>query len=702
VSRPLLSLLLAWRGVRRHPPWLSLLAVAVLVLALLITAGVATGLTSQLDRRIDRVQGAGVENEYFLTEGRLRVIIPFEDVDDIGEIQTHDLATDEMLISPALARLLETSPGGEVAARLPYRSVGSLPDGILTHPGELLAVTGARAAFQPWAQNIGGPPLLGVVSLGMVALLPLTVLLATALRSDARRRERRLQLLSTLGAPRSVSFGAGLLEALLVSALGLLIAAPVYAAALPLVAQLSIAGGGFFPGDLVPAAAAAAAVILVVLVTTLGVAAVTHRRRRERHGSRSRGQGIPKFLLAGIALMVVAAAASDALAEPVLASAEGIALLLAVIGIAREGPGLSRGLATLVLRAGQPSAARLVALRRIDADPLAAYRAVTGLALVSFVLGYVSPLTLGGDASASAAGAEQVLNIEPAEGDTGAVLDALTSVDGAGVVMTALAGSTAPQGQVTTCAGARLIFNAPLAACGPGVVYVIDGKGPTGTVASVGVTSNSSGRQAIQPTLTKPAPGPPRLDLMARGGDAFGYIAVVGEAKIREWPIAAIRMTADGRARFSAVRAIVAASPEALVGSPEQLGGADLSRASLRFAVGALGLLAGLLTLVSILIALAEANAQRLHAGLALNALGASAVFRRREQAWRVSVPLFVGAPLSFLTGSALSLSQVWLLGGDGAVPWVQFAALMVGFAVTSLLAVGLSGLVGARSVRFD
>lgn len=686
--------LLAWRRLRYRPPWASLCAVVVLAVTLLLVGGVAGGLRQRVDRRAERVQSGAVENEYYLAEGRLRIIIPFEDV---GQAGSNGPASRDMLVSPALARLLDSDPTGAVAARLPYTSRGLLPTDRLAHPDEIVAVVGGRAAPRGWDEEIGGPSLLGVVLLGSVTLVPLTVLLSTALRVDARQREGRHQLLKLLGAAGTVNAFTGITETLAIAVVAFVVAAPIYLAITPLTAKVPIAGAGFFAGDLLPGPVAVAAIVTVVLLTCVGVALHTHRRgvTRKRPAA-APPHALPRLLLSGVALMVAATAASEVIPEVALAALEAVALLLAIVGVAREGPALVRGLAATLLRSRRRSVAGVVALRRMESDPAAAYRAVTGLALVCFVVGYVSPLALGADGADTVSSATR-LEVGLGESDPRAVVQAVGDIEGTTMVASAPTGAMQPEGQVTTCEGAREMLSDPLPDCAAGIAYLRAPTGPSIKVVATGTAHYADPTVRTQQFSTRDAPITPASDPNAAEERPTNYVAVVDDDEIAEWPLTTLRFIVEPSRRNEVIRAVAVVAPEALIGSSVEIYGTTSSNASLQFALNGLGLFAAVLMVSSLLIVVSETQAQRREAGAALYALGADGLFRRREQMWRFALPLLVATPLSFLSGTAMSLTAVWLLEGDGATPWPQLGAMLVGYFLLCLFAIAVSEVVAGR-----
>lgn len=120
-------------------------------------------------------------------------------------------APGEVLLSPALRKLSGNLPASELADRFPGEVVGTLGTEALTHPDQLVAlvghtpselenvaplVDGFAEAGTVWNPNLDLLAGVGVV----VLLVPSLVLVASASRLTAARREQRLAALRLAGA----------------------------------------------------------------------------------------------------------------------------------------------------------------------------------------------------------------------------------------------------------------------------------------------------------------------------------------------------------------------------------------------------------------------------------------------------------------------------------------------------------------------
>lgn len=151
-------------------------------------------------------------------------------------------ATGDMVVSPALKRLLASDDGALLRERLPYRIAGTIGESGLVGSHELAYYAGvddldaridppnvARiSAFgepHPFAAEAADPVLLLLVLVVFaVLLMPVAVFVATAVRFGGERRDRRLAALRLIGSDgrmvRRIAAGEALAGALLGLVLG--------------------------------------------------------------------------------------------------------------------------------------------------------------------------------------------------------------------------------------------------------------------------------------------------------------------------------------------------------------------------------------------------------------------------------------------------------------------------------------------------
>lgn len=304
----------------------------------------------------------------------------------------------EVLLSPALSDLIQEQPETRLGDRFPGTGVGRLGDEALTSPEQLVALVGQdRGSLGPTATKLPNlasgsampDPLLGLLAgVGIVVLLvPSLVLVASASRLTAARRERRLAALRLAGATPSQVVNSVATETALAAGagavLGLLIGWPLHA----VVRYVPWDGGTWQAGDFaLPAWLALVIAItipaLVVLAAALGLrrvvsaplgAAAAHRRKAPKAW---RLLAIPA---AGLAFAYGLGVAQD---DGGLAVMLG-GLALVVLSASVVGPWVTAAVGGIFVRVWRRPA-MLLAGRRLRDDPKAAYRASAGVVLAVF------------------------------------------------------------------------------------------------------------------------------------------------------------------------------------------------------------------------------------------------------------------------------------------------------------------------------
>ena len=315
--------------------------------------------------------------------------------------------------SPALSRLLRSTPAGQLADRFPGRQIGTIGPSALPAPNSLIIIVGHTASQlsrAPGAEKVtsieaiepsahcpgcvvgidasGLDLILSVVAVGL--LFPVLIFIGAATRISAARREQRFAAMRLAGAtPRQVSVISAV-ESTVAAVAGMVAGFGLFLLFRPALASIPFTGVPFFPSDLalslanvllvaigVPAAAAAAARIALrrVRISPLGVSRrVTPRAPRAY-------RLIP--LLAGIAelAVVVAIGRPGSTASQVEAYIPGFFLIMA--GLIIAGPWLTMaGARIMARRTSRP--ATLIAARRLADNPQAAFRSISGLILALF------------------------------------------------------------------------------------------------------------------------------------------------------------------------------------------------------------------------------------------------------------------------------------------------------------------------------
>jgi hypothetical protein len=304
--------------------------------------------------------------------------------------------------SPALAALLRTVPRDELGDRYPGRLVGTIGDKALTGPDELvifighkpaqLAAMGAQVVTkiatvppkQVWTPYFRDAFVVGVLAV----LFPMLILVGTATRLAAARREERYAAMRLVGAtPRQISVVASI-DAMVSALLGVLLGIGIFALVQPALANASLIGTRYFASDVTPTADDYIFMLVGVPVVSAIAALLSLRRvqisplgvtRRVTPPPPSTWRVVP--LLAGIGLFVGGLAITN---KQSIGGPAYPGLLVTMIGLVVAGPWLTAQAARLFARfVNGPSP--LLAARRLADNPKVAFRTVAGLVLAVFL-----------------------------------------------------------------------------------------------------------------------------------------------------------------------------------------------------------------------------------------------------------------------------------------------------------------------------
>ncbi|PXY31607.1 FtsX-like permease family protein [Prauserella muralis] len=301
----------------------------------------------------------------------------------------------ETLLSPELARLVDGTPGSQLGDRF-GEVVGVLGEDALQYPDQLVALVGhtpqtiTPGALRQDGFAVGGAeqdPLLQLLAgVGVVVLLvPSLVLVASAARLTAARRERRLAALRLAGAtPRQVVEMVAA-ETAIAAVGGAAIGFAVSPVLHSLAAHVPWNGGTWQPGDFtlplavslpitvaMPVLVLLAAVLALRRVVSTPLGAAGSHARKPLHWWR-----LLALPLAGLAFTL--AVTAD---EPTMMTVLG-GLLLIVASAALVGPWVTSAVGGIFVRIWRRPA-MLLAGRRLRDDPRGAYRASAGVVLAVF------------------------------------------------------------------------------------------------------------------------------------------------------------------------------------------------------------------------------------------------------------------------------------------------------------------------------
>jgi FtsX-like permease family len=312
----------------------------------------------------------------------------------------------EIAVSPALARLLEATPSDQLGDRYPGQVVATIGREALQAPNDLVVVVGhTREELRDQrlvetVRSIEAKPLSHdetrlarvAVYIGATGLfVQIVVFVATATRLAAARREQRLAALRLAGATPGQTNVIAAVEAALAAIAGTAIGFVLFAAGRSRVARIPFDGKAFFTSDLRLSAGTGAAIAVAVPVLAMVAALVTLRRIRVSPLGVSR-VALPSrptswrllILAAGLVLFFATLVWTRSTASQSAFYAVAGAFAVVVLGVYAAGPWLTGIVARLIgCLGGTPSV--LLASRRLQDNPKAAFRAVAGLTLAVFL-----------------------------------------------------------------------------------------------------------------------------------------------------------------------------------------------------------------------------------------------------------------------------------------------------------------------------
>ncbi|HEX6342731.1 FtsX-like permease family protein [Umezawaea sp.] len=296
----------------------------------------------------------------------------------------------EVLLSPALADL-------DTGDRFAGKVIGSLGEEALKHPDELVAVIGHEPGslygfyrpdlLRPAVVDTSDDLLHLLTRIGLVVLVvPCLVLVASAARLTAARRERRLAALRLAGATPGQVVATTAAEtafaAVVGSALGVLASIPLR----HLTARIPWDGGTWLPDDFtasppVVVLVAVLAPVLVVGAAVLGLRRVVTRPLGAAERHRTQGPSpvrLGLLVAAGAVFSLGLGAHADHGPTTVLIGLAAVAVALVLVG-----PLVTAAVGRLFTGAWR-SPSTLLAGRRLSDDPKAAFRSAAGVVLAVF------------------------------------------------------------------------------------------------------------------------------------------------------------------------------------------------------------------------------------------------------------------------------------------------------------------------------
>jgi hypothetical protein len=305
--------------------------------------------------------------------------------------------------SPALAALIRSAPRDELGDRFPGRLVGTIGQQALTGPQELVIFVGypaGKLATLPattlvtsiangtgklvWTHYFRDAFIIGAIAF----LFPILILIGTATRLAAARREERYAALRLVGATSRQIAIISSVDAAVSALLGTLLGIAIFQLVRPALADSAITSARYFSDQVtptttgyvlviigVPAASAIAALLALrrVVISPLGV--------RSRVTPSAPTAFRPAVLVVGLVLFILGVAGTN---SGRISPALLLGLIVIMIGLVVAGPYVTAKAAEL-LREHAGGASPLLAARRLGDNPKLAFRSVSGLVLAVFL-----------------------------------------------------------------------------------------------------------------------------------------------------------------------------------------------------------------------------------------------------------------------------------------------------------------------------
>jgi hypothetical protein len=319
-------------------------------------------------------------------------------------------------VSPALAKLIASTPADQLATRYGSTQVGIIGDAALPAPNSLIVIAGdtvAQLSRAPYAHltssisttspsscngsdcavgagiDANGIDLI-LAAVACTLLFPVLIFVATATRLSAARREQRFAAMRLVGATRRQLSAISAVESTVASIVGVALGFASFYALRGPVASIPFTGAPFFASDLTLNAPDVLAVVIGIPVAAL-VAARLALRRVDISPLGVTRQVTPKapsplrmiVLLAGLVELGYFAIAGrpKTTGQQTMAYTPGI--MLVMLGLIIGGPWLTMAASRLVVRRTR-RASTLIAGRRLTDNPRGAFRSVSGLILALF------------------------------------------------------------------------------------------------------------------------------------------------------------------------------------------------------------------------------------------------------------------------------------------------------------------------------
>jgi len=661
--------------------------------------------------------------------------------------------------SPALAALLRTVPRDELGDRFPGTMTGVLGDAALDGPDELAIYVGyqpSSLAAVPGTQlvtTLQGTPGPAVFTpffryafaVGVLAVLfPILILIGTATRLAAARREERFAALRLVGAtPRDINVIASV-DSVVSTFFGAIAGIGLFLAIRPALAGAELTGTRYFAAAVNPAAWVYLAMLVAVpAAAALAALAALRRVRISPLGVSRRAVPPPPSawrlvtLGAGVVLFVAGLLATT---HKSIATPAYPGLLIVMIGLVFAGPWLTVVAARWCARVFN-GASPLLATRRLADNPKAAFRAVRGLVLAVFlgtIVGVLVPTVETFTATPNAAALNNVLldtfDNTQSTASTTVPCSSLPASQrpGSGCAATGIAAQEA-QGALTPQAAAKLVSE--LAGIGGTAVYPFyplpQAAEPNFRGRYLGVVSCQVMRNLA--VLGQCAPGLQAVQVMDYSllfsdnphNSTAAFVDASNPAytgSLAALPLQAVLVRVNDAATLERVRTYLAvhAPPQVSVGPgvaatpPRTYGEAVAIRSSRAIVIQRLVDFAVTLTILvagcSLAVAIGGGLADRKRAFTLLRVGGTPVRTLYRVLLIEAAVPLAMATLLAAALAYGMSVLTVWRLAPPGmAIPLlgaVYYATMGIGLAI-ALVVIGvtlplLNRMTGPDNARFE
>ncbi|MDW5326072.1 ABC transporter permease [Plantactinospora sp. KLBMP9567] len=305
----------------------------------------------------------------------------------------------ELVVSPALARLLDSPDGALLRPRLDHPVVGTIADQGLSGPNEYAYYLGTdqlrpgggtlridHFGAESSAEGLDPVLMLLVLIIFVVLLLPIAVFIAAAVRFGGEARDRRLAALRLVGADAVTTRRVAAGEALVGALFGLLGGAAFFLLGRQLVERVTLEGISVFAGDVRPSPALAVLIVLAVPAVAVAVAQLALRRVvveplgvvRRSANRRRRLWWRLTLPIVGVVLLAPLRGGIDQTGGPVNQAQVITGVVLLLVGVAALLPWLVEA---VVRRLRGGSVSWQLAIRRLQLDSESSARMVSGVAV---------------------------------------------------------------------------------------------------------------------------------------------------------------------------------------------------------------------------------------------------------------------------------------------------------------------------------